>query len=73
MLEIEKVKIRFGLANLFFTEDRKLTRTEVESFRKATDKPLQFSLIGDPRVDIDLSQIAETDRLAYLRAVLGRV
>ena len=72
-LEIERVKFRFGLANLFFTEDRKLTRTEVENFRKATDKPLQFSLIGDPRVDIDLSQIAENDRLAYLRAVLGRV
>jgi transcription-repair coupling factor (superfamily II helicase) len=72
-LEIERVKMRFGLANLFFTEDRKLTRQEVENFRKATDKPLQFSLIGDPRVDIDLSQIAENERLAYLRAVLGRV
>jgi len=72
-LEIERVKIKFGLVNLFFTEDRRLTRPEVENFRRATDQPLQFSLIGDPRIDLDLSQIAENDRLAYLRAVLGRV
>lgn len=72
-LEIERVKVRFGLVNMFFSEDRKLTRQEVENFRRATDKPLQFSLIGDPRIDLDLSQVAENDRLAYLRAVLGRV
>ncbi len=73
VLEIERVKMRSGMANLFFIENRKLTRQEVESFRKATDKPLQFSLVGDPRIDLDLSQIAESERLAYLRAVLGRV
>ena len=39
--EATVLKMRFGLANLFFTEDRKLTRQEVESFRKATDQPLQ--------------------------------
>jgi len=72
-LEIERVKIKFGLVNLFFTENRRLTRPEVENFRRATDQPLQFSLIGDPRIDLDLSRIAENDRLAYLRAVLGRV
>jgi transcription-repair coupling factor (superfamily II helicase) len=72
-LEIERVKIKFGLVNLFFTEDRRLTRPEVENFRRATDQPLQFSLIGDPRIDLDLCQVAENDRLAYLRAVLGRV
>jgi len=73
MLEIERVKIRAGRVNLFFTEGRQLTRHEVESFRRATDKPLQFSLVGHPRIDLDLSQIAADDRLAYLRAVLGRV
>ncbi|MEW5796332.1 MAG: transcription-repair coupling factor [Candidatus Zixiibacteriota bacterium] len=72
-LEIERVKIRFGMVNLFFTKERKLTRQEVENFRRATDKPLQFSLIGDPRIDLDLSQVAEHERLAYLRSVLGRV
>jgi transcription-repair coupling factor (superfamily II helicase) len=72
-LEIERVKVKFGLVNLFFTEDRKLTRQEVESFRRATDQPLQFSLIGDSRIDLDLAQISENDRLAYLRSVLGRV
>ncbi|MCX6834404.1 MAG: helicase-related protein, partial [candidate division Zixibacteria bacterium] len=72
-LEIERVKIKFGLVNLFFTEDRRLTRPEVENFRRATDQPMQFSLIGDPRIDLDLCQVAENDRLAYLRAVLGRI
>ena len=72
-LEIERVKVRFGMVNLFFSEERKLKRQEVENFRRATDQPLQFSLIGDPRIDLDLSQVAENDRLAYLRAVLGRV
>jgi len=72
-LEIEKVRLRNGRANLFFTEDKKLTRAEVEAFRRAVDQPMEFSLLGNPRIDLDLGQIAPDDRLAYLRSVLGRV
>ncbi len=73
MLEIERVKMKKGRVSLFFIDGRQLSRREVESFRKATEKPLQFSLVGHPRIDLDLSQVATDDRLAYLRAVLGRV
>jgi len=73
LLEIERVRIKKGRVSLYFVEGRQLTRHEVESFRKATEKPMQFSLIGHPRIDLDLSQVATDNRLAYLRAVLGRV
>ena len=72
-LEVELVKIKSGRVNLFFPEARQLQRREVESFRRATDKPLEFSLVGHPRIDLDLSQVPQNDRLAYLRSVLGRV
>jgi transcription-repair coupling factor (superfamily II helicase) len=72
-LEIERVKIKSGRVNLFFVAERKLTREEVEAFRRATDQPLQFSVIGQSRIDLDLGQIARNERLAYLRGVLGRI
>jgi len=73
VLEIEKVTLRSGIANLFFKEGRQLTRAEVEAFRKATDRPLEFSLAGRSQVTIDLVQVAETERLPHLRGVLGKV
>jgi transcription-repair coupling factor (superfamily II helicase) len=73
MLDIEKVKMRRGRVNLFFTEDRKLTRPEIEAIRRATDQPMEFSLFDHPRIDIDLSQLNEKERLVHLRGVLGKV
>lgn len=70
---IEKVKLRSGKANLFFAESHQLTRHQVESFRKATDCPMEFSLVGHPRIDLDLGPINSHERLQYLRAVLSRV
>lgn len=72
-LEIEKVTLRSGIANLFFKEGRQLSRAEVEAFRKATDRPLEFSLVGRSQVTIDLAQVAETERLPYLRGILGKI
>ena len=43
LLEIERVKIKKGRVSLYFVEGRQLTRHEVESFRKATEQPLQFT------------------------------
>ena len=73
MLELEKVKLRNGMVNLFFTKNRQLTRHEVESFRRATDQPLEFGLVGRAQIKLDLGQVAATDRLAYLRGVLGKI
>jgi transcription-repair coupling factor (superfamily II helicase) len=72
-LEIEKVTLRSGIANLFFKEGRQLLRAEVEAFRKVTDRPLEFSLAGRAQVTIDLSQVTETERLPHLRGVLGKI
>jgi len=73
VLKMEKVKLKRGMANLFFKEDRKLSRNDVESFRKATDQPMEFSLLGRAQINIDLNAVAEADRARYLRAVLGRI
>ncbi len=73
ILEIEKVKIRSGIANLFFSEDRKLTRNEVEAFRRGTPYPMEFSLLGAARIMIDLTHVPEADRLSHLRGVMGKV
>ena len=72
-LEMEKVVFRRGKAHLFFMESHQLTRAEVEGFRWATDQPLEFSLIGHPRVDLDLGQVRTNDRMGYLRGVLSQV
>ncbi|MGD8923164.1 MAG: transcription-repair coupling factor, partial [Candidatus Zixiibacteriota bacterium] len=73
LLEIEKLSLRNGTAHLFFAEDKKLTRPEVESLRGATDCPMEFSLIEHPRITIDLSKIAPENRLSTLRGILGKV
>ncbi|MFH1687072.1 MAG: transcription-repair coupling factor [bacterium] len=73
MLELEKVKLRSGKVNLLFTKDRRLTRHEVEAFRRATDQPLEFGLVGRAKITLDLGQIAADNRLSYLRGVLGKI
>jgi transcription-repair coupling factor (superfamily II helicase) len=73
LLEIEKVKLKAGVAHLFFKEKRKLTRVEVEALRKGTDCPMEFSFLGHPRITIDLRKIPDHERLSHLRGVLGKV
>ncbi|MEW6051502.1 MAG: transcription-repair coupling factor [Candidatus Zixiibacteriota bacterium] len=73
LLEVEKVRLRSGVATILFLEARRLTRNEVESFRRGTDCPMEFSLTGQPRITINLMAIAEQDRLSHLRGVLGKV
>ncbi len=73
MLELEKVKLRGTRANLFFIEGRQLTRAEVEGFRRATDQPMEFGLVGRAQITIDLGQIRDVDRLSYLKGVLAKI
>jgi transcription-repair coupling factor (superfamily II helicase) len=73
LLEIEKVKVRRGLVNLFFKEGRKLRREEVEALRQATDCHMEFSLTGNAQIIIDMSPVKEEDRLGYLRGILSKV
>ncbi len=73
LLELEKVSFKQDKVHLFFEEDRKLQRREVEAFRKATDRPMEFSLIGHPRVTIDLKDVPKEQRLLELRGILSKV
>jgi len=73
MLEMEKVKIRRGMVNLFFKEGRSLKRSEVDALGKATDCPLEFSLTGNAQVIVDMTGVSENDRLSFLRGVLGKL
>jgi len=73
MLGMDKVVIRSGRITLVFDKERQLTRAEVESFRRATDQPLEFSLFNQTQIMIDLSQVCETDRLAHLRGILAKI
>lgn len=74
LLEVEKVKMRRGIVNLFFKEGRQLKRSEVEALRKATDCHLEFSLTGaNAQVIIDMSAVNEHERLPNLRGILGKL
>ena len=73
ILEIEKVKVRHGMVNLFFKDGRTLKRSEVEALRQATDCPLEFSLTGNAQIIVDLSSVRAEERLSYLRGVLGKL
>ncbi|MDZ4724382.1 MAG: transcription-repair coupling factor [candidate division Zixibacteria bacterium] len=71
-LGAEKVKMRSGRVNIFFKEDKKLSRAEIEALRKGTDAPMEFSLVPRPTVMVDFSGIAETDRLNAFRQLLEK-
>jgi len=73
LLGIEKVTVRKGIVHLFFGEEHKLKRDEIEAMRSATDQPMEFSLIGHPRVTIDLTKVDPSGQLPHLRGVLGKV
>ncbi len=73
LLEIDKVRLKRGKAVLQFAEGRMLTRHEIETFRKATDCPLEFSVVGQAAVFLDLGQVHVDQRLNYLRGVLCKV
>ncbi len=72
-LEVEKIKIRNSRVELQFKEQKKFERKEIESWRRAFDCPIEFSLYGMPIIKIDLSPVGEKIRLSYLRAGLNRV
>ncbi|MBD3332332.1 hypothetical protein GF356_05745 [candidate division GN15 bacterium] len=73
LLEIEKVRMKKGKAALQFAEGRMLTRHQIETFRKATDCPLEFSVVGQATIFLDLGQVHADQRLSYLRGVLSKV
>jgi transcription-repair coupling factor (superfamily II helicase) len=72
-IDIEKVKVKQGMVNLFFKEDRMLKRSEVESIRKATESPLEFSLTGSVQIIIDMIEIDEIKRLSELSTILESI
>jgi len=71
VLEVEKIRFRSGRATIQFAETKKLTRTEIESIRAASDCPMEFSFAGKNEVMIDLGVVKKEERLSYLRKVLS--
>ena len=72
-LEMEKVKVKRGMVNLFFKENRQLKREEVENLRKATDCPMEFSLTGNIQIIIDMKKINSDKVMMSLRGMLGQM
>jgi len=70
---IERIKIKSGWAELYFSAQKKFERKEVESWRKAVEYPLEFALGDNAVIKIDLSQLGKNKRLSYLRSVLNRI
>ncbi|MDF1545520.1 MAG: transcription-repair coupling factor [bacterium] len=73
VLGLEKVTLKNGRANLFFTEDKKLERREVEALRSGTDCHMEFSLVGRVQIFVDMGNVAQDQRLKHLRGMLGKV
>jgi DNA transposition AAA+ family ATPase len=59
--------------HLIFLEDRQLRRSEIESLRKATELPLEFSLVGNARVSVDLASVTAKEQLPTIRSILSQV
>jgi transcription-repair coupling factor (superfamily II helicase) len=73
LIGVSKVSLKAGRARLQFDPDRKLTREEVEAFRRATDCPMEFTLADGSAVEIDLSSLAGGRRLNYVRSILSKI
>ncbi len=71
VLEVEKIRFRSGRAVIRFAETKKLTRTEIETIRAASDCPMEFSFAGKNEVMIDLGAVRHTERFNYLKRVLS--
>jgi transcription-repair coupling factor (superfamily II helicase) len=71
--EINKVRVKNGGVELYFNENKKFKRKEIESWRRVVAYPLEFSMADEIRIKLDLSQVAKTDQLAYLRSVLNKI
>ncbi len=71
--DIEKVRIRSGMVQLFFKEAKQFSRKEIESWRQEIDYPMEFSISNNPVIRVDLSQLKKETRLSYLRAILNRI
>ena len=72
-LLIEKVAFNREKVHLLFEAGRQLRRSEIESIRKATELPLEFSIIDTPKISIGLSGIPKDQLLPTVRGILGKI
>ncbi|RKX30814.1 MAG: transcription-repair coupling factor [Candidatus Zixiibacteriota bacterium] len=71
--QIEKVRIRSGMIEFHFNADKKFERKEVESWRRASEYPMEFSYADSMVIRLDLSQVGRNKRLQYIRSMLNRI
>lgn len=72
-LQIEKVAFRPDKVHLIFEAGRQLKRSEIESFRKSTDRPLEFSVIGNMSITIGLAGLAREKHMPTIRGLLNQI
>jgi transcription-repair coupling factor (superfamily II helicase) len=70
---IEMITLKSGIARLYIDRGKTFTRKDIESYHREIDYPLEFSMGKETIISIDLSQLGETSRLPYLKAVLNRI
>lgn len=71
--QAEKVTKKGARVEIVFHTAKVFTRKDVEAWRQATKAPLEFSFGDKAVITLDLGQIAEKERLQYLRSVLNQV
>ena len=71
--QINKIRIRSGMVEMHFDESKKFERREIENWRRVTEHPMEFSYADTMMIRLDLTQLAKSQRLAYLRSLLNRL
>lgn len=71
--QIDKIRLRSGMVEMYFDADKKFERKEIENWRRVTEYPMEFSFAETMMIRLDLTQLARNQRLAYLRSLLNRL
>ncbi|HSH00601.1 MAG TPA: transcription-repair coupling factor, partial [candidate division Zixibacteria bacterium] len=69
-LNIDRVRLKSGRAELRFTASAALGRSQIEQLRQAVDQPLEFALGAVCAATIDLSALQAAERVGYIRRSL---
>lgn len=72
-LEIDKIRLKNGHAELTFKNSKKLERKEIEKWRRAVDVTMEFSLGASQLIRLDLLNIDDSKRLNHLKTILSRI
>ncbi len=70
---IEKVRLRAGRIELFYSPGKRFERKDVESIRRQVEHPLEFALSEAPVIGVNLSKLPNEQRMQYLRSMMEKM